>query len=185
MASKSKKHVSGWICPKCGRQFARKSAYHGCGQYTVEGYLAGKTPEAIALFNLLVETAQQPGEITISPAKTQISFRVKTTFLMVALSGRQLTGYLFLPREAPAPFFRKITSASARRFVHHFRIADQQTITGPFAKLMAEAIELQSANDSAVEKDNPLSIGEEINALYRSDRTARRAEISRPRTNAS
>ena len=178
--AKSAKPSKSWKCPKCGREFARRSAYHGCGQYTLEGYLAGKKPEAVALFNLLLKTANTFGPVIVWPVKTQITFRVQTTFLMVALSGKQLVGYLFLSREAPAPFFKKISTASARRFVHHFRIADAQTITGPFSVLLEEAItsQLESSKPPASEIPRHSSIGEEINALYRTYRASSRRSTS-------
>jgi hypothetical protein len=178
--AKSAKPAKTWKCPKCGREFARRSAYHGCGQYTLEGHLAGKRPEAVALFNELLACAERSGPIMVSPVKTQITFRVRTTFLMVALSGKQLVGYLFLNREAPGPFFKKISAASAQRFVHHFRIADAQVIRGPFAKLLNEAIATQTENETEAEsesdekKERQMSIGEEINALYRTQRTLSR-----------
>lgn len=121
-----------WRCPKCGREFAQKSAYHGCGNYTVEGVLQGKNPVAVGLFEALVKTAKELGPISLSPSKTQISFRVNRTLLMVQVSGRQLTGYLFLGRPAPAPFFRKIVAASANRHVHLFKIGDRALIEGAF-----------------------------------------------------
>jgi hypothetical protein len=174
--AKSPKPVKSWKCPKCGREFARRSAYHGCGQYTLEGHLEGKRPEAVALFNELLATAKQFGPIIVSPVKTQVTFRVQTTFVMVALSGRQLVGYLFLNREAPAPFFKKITAASARRFVHHFRITDASTIRGQFSDLLKEAItsQCQGITESKNKETRPLTVGEEINALYRSERRANR-----------
>jgi len=174
--AKSAKSAKTWKCPKCGREFARRSAYHGCGQYTLEGHLAGKRPEAVALFNELLACAKQFGPIVVSPVKTQITFRVQTTFLMVALSGKQLVGYLFLSREAPAPFFKKITAASARRFVHHFRIAEGSTIRGQFSELLKEAITLQNekTTESTKKEARPLTLGEEINAFYRSERRANR-----------
>jgi hypothetical protein len=170
--AKSAKPVKTWKCPKCGREFARRSAYHGCGQYTLEGYLTGKRTEALALFHELLACATQSGPVMVSPVKTQVTFRVRTTFLMVALNGRQLVGYLFLTREVPAPFFRKITAASARRFVHHFRITEVSTIRGPFSELLKEAITAQTQEISVAKRKEArtLTVGEEINALYRSER---------------
>ena len=180
--AKSAKPGKSWNCPKCGREFARRSAYHGCGRYTLEGYLEGKRPEAVALFNELVSQSKEFGSIIISPVKKQVTFRVQTTFLMVALSGKQLVGYLFLNREAPAPFFKKITAASARRFVHHFRIAQVSVIRGQFAELLREAITVQSEErpESRQKVTVPLTVGEEINALYRSERRAGVSEWGKP-----
>jgi hypothetical protein len=171
VTSKTPKKKAPWRCPKCGREFAQRSAYHGCGNYTVEALLEGKNPVAVQLFQHLVKTAQQLGPISLSPAKTQVSFRVQRTALMVQVSGRQLTGYLFLNRPAPAPFFRKVVAASANRHVHLFKISDAAIIDGPFKPLLAEAIAFASdlplaKSPIAKESDQP-PIGEQINALYR------------------
>lgn len=39
-----------WRCPECGRRFANKNQWHGCGPYSVEGFLAGKGERARLLF---------------------------------------------------------------------------------------------------------------------------------------
>lgn len=173
-AAKASTKNAGWKCPKCGREFARRSAYHGCGQYTVEGYLEGKNPIAVFLFKTLAQTAQALGPVTIVAVKTQITFRMRATFLMVSVSGRQLTGYLFLPRATPAPFFKKIAAASARRHVHVFRVTDEATITGPFAELLREAIANDTPHATLDTSARKTTIGEEINALYRADRAQSR-----------
>jgi hypothetical protein len=122
-----------------------------------------------------VKTAHVIAPVTLSAAKTQISFRANTTFLRVSVTGRQLVGYIVLPREAPAPFFTKIIAASSRRFGHMFRIADPAIITGPFAKFMEESIAMGT---DALKKTQATatrggSIGEEINAIYRAERAQR------------
>src|SRR5437868_12731382 len=112
MASAFAKQGKSWRCPKCGREFAQRSAYHGCGNYTIEGYLAGKNPAGVALFNLLSTAAQKFPGATLSPAKTKITFRVRSNFLMVAVSGVGIHGYIFLPQPVPKPYFKKIVAAT-------------------------------------------------------------------------
>lgn len=174
MAAKVAKQRKPWRCPKCGREFAQKSAYHGCGKFTIEGYLAGKNSAGVALFNLLSNAAQKFPGVTISPAKTQITFRVRSNFLMVAVSGAGIHGYIFLPDATPKPYFKKIVAASSRRHAHQFRIRDLATLQNDFIKLLPEAIALVS--DEVTEEAKPssrkASIGEEINALYRAERRA-------------
>jgi hypothetical protein len=168
MAAKSAKPPTSWKCPKCGREFARKSPYHGCGQYTLEGYLKGKKPAAIALFNKVVEMATAIGPITVSPAKTQVSLRVRSNFAMIYLTGPQIGGYLFLPEPRPAQFVRKITAASARRHVHHFRINDPAKLNGDFQQMLAEAIAMASDEKPSEPKlERARGIGEEINSVHR------------------
>src|SRR5687768_1332550 len=94
MGAKVAKSKTPWRCPKCGREFARRSDYHGCGNYTMEGYLEGKNPAALELFNSLAAAARKFPGVTLSAAKTQITFRVRSNFLIVAISGRGIHGYI-------------------------------------------------------------------------------------------
>lgn len=173
MGAKSAKPKASWKCPKCGREFARKSSFHGCGDYSLEGYLAGKKAAGVALFNLLAEAARQFEGVTISAAKTQIMFRAGANFMMVGVSGTSLTGYLFLPRAVPKPYFKKIVAASSRRQAHVFRISDDRTLRD-LIELMPEAIALvtEKRESAEVAAEKKLRIGEEINALYRAERKA-------------
>jgi len=156
-------------CPKCGREFAAKSAYHGCGNYTVEGYLAGKNPEGVALFHLLAEQARKLPGVSVAAAKTQITFRVRANFMMVGVSGCGIQGYIALPRPTPKPYFKKIVAASSRRHGHQFRITDAATLSD-FVKLLPEAVAMVSDTPVEPKRAAKSSIGREINALYRADR---------------
>lgn len=172
---KARKSVAGsWRCPKCGREFAQRTGYHSCGNFTLEGYLAGKNPQGVALFNQLLQTVQGLGPVTLSPAKTQIGFKSGSTFMGVSIAGRQLTGYLLLPRAIPGPMFRRIATVSARRHVHHFRLADPALMAGLFAACVAEAIAVSSEASPAapVKPGDEPPIGEQINAIFRQDRLA-------------
>jgi hypothetical protein len=174
MTAKAAKKRTPWRCPKCGREFAQRSAYHGCGNYTIEGYLAGKNPAGVALFNLLSTAAQKFPGVTLSPAKTQITFRVRANFLMVAVSGVGIHGYIFLPQPVPKPCFKKIVAASSRRHAHQFRITDPATLQNDFIKLLPEAIALVSEMEQRPQRSakRKQTVGDEINALYRAERRA-------------
>jgi hypothetical protein len=181
MGAKVAKQRKPWRCPKCGREFAQKSAYHGCGNFTVEGYLSGKNPAGVALFHLLADAAQKFHRVTISPAKTQITFRVRSNFLMVAVSGAGIHGYIFLPSAVPKPYFKKIVAASTRRHAHQFRITDPATLKNDFIKLLPNAVALVSdfVEERAKASLHKTSIGEEINALYRAERCAGTKRLAR------
>jgi hypothetical protein len=169
--AKSKEQKGPWRCPKCGREFPKRQAFHSCGNYTVEGYLQGKNPHAVALFKTLVETAQSFGPFTVSPAKTQIGFRGRVTFLMVSVTGKRISGYLFLNRAVNLPCFQKVKAVSANRHVHVFQISDFATIQGEFSQALAEAIENATEQEDAPKtKGSSPRIGEEINAIYRQAR---------------
>jgi ABC-type ATPase with predicted acetyltransferase domain len=64
-----------WRCPKCGRWFANRHQEHSCGSYSVEDFLRGKSPAAVALFQRFVELVQSCGDVLIAPAKTRVGFQ--------------------------------------------------------------------------------------------------------------
>ena len=175
--AKSKKAKSGWRCPKCGREFPRKSAFHSCGQFTVDGYLEGKNPEAVRLFHTLVETAKSFGEFTLSPGKTSVSFRRRVNFLMVSVSGKRIMGYLFLNRPVNLPCFKKIVASSANRHVHVFQISELATLRGEFTQLIAEAMHNSGDEEETSKTKATPCIGEEINAIYRQARLQTAAQF--------
>jgi hypothetical protein len=172
VAAKAANHKPQWTCPKCGRDFASKSAYHGCGNYSIEGYLAGKNPAGLALFNALAADAKKFPGVTLRAAKTQITFRVRANFMMVAISGRGIQGHIMLPRAVPKPYFKKIGAVSSRRHGHKFRIDDARALAD-FIQLLPEAIALVTNEQNVESSPKPgrqTSIGEEINAIYRAER---------------
>ena len=173
MGAKATNRKAQWKCPNCGREFAHKSAYHGCGNYSVEGYLAGKNPIGLVLFNALAAETKKFSGVTLRAAKTQITFRVRSNFMMVAVSGSGIHGYIALPRPVPKPYFKKIVAASSRRHGHKFRIDDARALED-FAQLLPEAIAMVSDTEEKAEKKRAckMSIGQEINALYRAQRRA-------------
>ena len=107
----------------------------------------------------------------MAPAKTQISFRRRVNFLMVAVSGRRIHGYLFLNRPVSLPCFKKVVAASANRHVHVFQIADETSLRGEFTNLVGEAFRNAGEEDDHPKSKSAAScIGEEINAIYRQAR---------------
>jgi hypothetical protein len=41
-----------WTCPRCGAKFVGRNMWHGCGDYSVEGFLEGKGEHARTLCSL-------------------------------------------------------------------------------------------------------------------------------------
>jgi hypothetical protein len=173
MGAKAANAKSLWKCPKCGREFKQKSAYHGCGQYTVEGYLAGKNPAGVGLFNALADEAKKFPGVALSPAKTMITFRVRANFLSVSITGKGIQGFLHLPVAVTKRYFKKVVAMSSRRHGHMFRIDDPRDLED-FVELLPQSVALVSETDATPERktERRLRIGDEINALYRAERRA-------------
>src|SRR5262249_49098189 len=112
-----------WNCPKCKRQFVTRNMPHACGRYSVEKFLAGKSPHAISLYERFSALVHECGPVMIAPAKTRIGFQVRMIFAAVnKLSDLGLDAHLVLARRLDNRRFRRIEMMTPKCYVHHFRI---------------------------------------------------------------
>ncbi len=127
-----------WICPDCHQKFYNKNQSHSCGQYSMEGFLAGKTERAKELFYHFLEEYKTIGEYEIHPVKTRVALLVLMRFASINKLGPDfIDGHLVLVEKKDDPsIFYKINNLNNRWYVHHFRIYDSKDINGVFKKYM-------------------------------------------------
>src|SRR5215831_442661 len=111
-----------WTCPRCQRQFANRNQSHACASRTMAGHLAGKSPEAVAIYRRLEAMVQTLGPVTILPEGTRIAFQVRMSFAAAMLRRRWVDAHVVLARRLEAPRFRSIQTISPRNHVHAFRL---------------------------------------------------------------
>ncbi len=93
-----------WRCPRCGRLFVTRNIYHGCGPYTVAGFLKRKGPRARALYRGFVALLRRCGPVIAAPTKTRVAFMVRVRFAGIsALSERGMTVAFALTRPLASP----------------------------------------------------------------------------------
>jgi len=80
--------ANSWMCPKCGAKLIGRNMWHACRDYSVEAILAGKGPDARALFDRMAELIAQWGPYTVAPAKTRIAFMALVRFASITRIGR-------------------------------------------------------------------------------------------------
>ncbi|MGB7202110.1 MAG: DUF5655 domain-containing protein [Pyrinomonadaceae bacterium] len=129
-----------WNCPKCGRPFVKPNHLHSCGEYSVELFLSGKPPEAIALFERFREMVEACGPVTIAPAKTRIGFQARMIFAAVnRLSHHGMRCHLIFAQRIEHPRFTRIDELGPRSFVNHFEIRSVEELDAEVADWLAEA----------------------------------------------
>jgi endogenous inhibitor of DNA gyrase (YacG/DUF329 family) len=109
-----------WKCPKCGRPFANRNQSHFCARYTLRGHLAGKSLQAITLFQSFAKLVRRCGPVLVIPEKTRIAFQVRMSFAAVRLLQDRICGHVVLARHLENPRFTKIEHLSPRNYVHSF-----------------------------------------------------------------
>jgi len=129
-----------WICPKCGRRFINPNMPHSCGRYSVEKFLAGKSRNAISLYEHFSALVHDCGPVRIAPAKTRIGFQVRMIFAAVnKLTDRGLEAHVVLTRRLQTPRFRRIDALTPKCYVHHFKIESLGELDDEVKRWLREA----------------------------------------------
>lgn len=129
-----------WICPECGRPFLKPNHPHSCGEYSVEGFLNGKPPEAVALFERFRDMVEACGAVTTAPARTRIGFQARMIFAAVnSLTRHGMRCHLIFARRIEHPRFTRIDELGPRSFVNHFEIKSVEELDGQVAEWLEEA----------------------------------------------
>jgi uncharacterized protein DUF5655 len=128
-----------WVCPNCGRQFVSVNRNHSCGRYGLEEHFRGKEPIVRELYDLLFETLQQFGPVSVFPVKTRIVFQAEVQFAAAIPRKRWLDGYLWLRRQATHPRIRKIEMGIFRDYGHIFRLTRSEDLDEDLVNLLQEA----------------------------------------------
>ena len=80
-----------WVCPECGRKFARDHQGHSCIGYDPEMMFIGNDDNTRALYNLLIGKVREFGEVEIHVAKWSLTVRRLSTFLSIMVGKNHLT----------------------------------------------------------------------------------------------
>jgi hypothetical protein len=129
-----------WKCDKCGRPFANRNQTHSCGRFTIEEFLAGKSPKAVHLFKKFAGAIEELDQVITAPAKSRVGFQVRMIFASVnRLNDDGLTAHVVLARRYEHPRFNKVESISPRNHVHHFIIHDVREIDDEVRSWLREA----------------------------------------------
>ena len=131
---------TGWVCPKCGRRFAKVNQGHKCEVWTLDDHLAGKPEASIQLFKRLVEMVQACGDFEYSITKGNIGFQgQKRIFLGVMPTDKRLAGYMDLTHPIDDPRIRNSSLYTKRLFVNHFTLTSADQLDQAFAEWIREA----------------------------------------------
>jgi hypothetical protein len=112
-----------WTCPKCGARLVGRNMWHACGDYSVEGFLAGRGARARALFARFVDLVESCGPVLAAPAKTRVAFMVRVRFCAVErLSEGSLRAEFGLPYALDSPRIAKVQELIRGWHVHWFTV---------------------------------------------------------------
>jgi hypothetical protein len=108
---------------------------------TVDDYLEGKNPDAVALFRRFQELVERCGTSEVTPRKTIVYWKGKRVFAGAFVEGRRLALNVDLLREAEHPTLLAAFHTTKRVITHRLRVTDAAQLDEALAALVREAYE--------------------------------------------
>ena len=129
-------------CPECGRQITRRRQSHSCGDYSVDTFLSGATPEARAIYERFTSELRGAGPFDLAPAKSQMGFQRRRIFAVVSGIGKDyIRGHLVIGKEVKSRKFHRLSHPCDLYVWHHFRIGSEDFFDEEFSRLVKMAYE--------------------------------------------
>lgn len=108
---------------------------------SVEAYLHGKDPQAVALFGRFEELVERCGPSEVAPRSSIVYWKRRRVFVGAFIERRRLELNIDLLREAEHPCLLSAFHTTKRVITHRLRITDAAQLDEPLAALVAEAHE--------------------------------------------
>jgi hypothetical protein len=130
----------GWVCPTCGRWFARTNQGHVCQRWSVEDLVRDVPDASLALYHRFVVLVTACGTFEYSVTKENIGFRgSRRIFAGVRPAADGLHGHLDLTRRVEDRRFGRVSPYTQRLFVHAFHLTTETQLDQDFASWVCEA----------------------------------------------
>lgn len=113
-----------WVCPKCGRRFARSGQVHSCGSLrSIQEHFHHSLPTVRATFERFRVAVEACGPVEVLAQQTRIAFHARMSFAVLVPRREWLNGHLVLATVVDDPHFTRVATYSPRNHVHEFRLA--------------------------------------------------------------
>ena len=132
----------GWRCPRCGRQFTRRTKEHSCDLTPIAWHLDRTTPPVRAIYAALETQLDGLGEYQLLPLKTMVSLATVRNFGGITFGKAFLDLGVMLARPLDHPRIHQVQRLSARSFAHHIRLTAPEEVDGEIVAWLREAYDL-------------------------------------------
>jgi hypothetical protein len=133
-----------WVCPSCGRRFARAKQWHSCNPRSIDSHFVGKDPALRSLFDFLVQNLKKTGPLRIDAAKTSIHMVSRHHFGGVTVRSEYLRVGFLAPKQITSARIVRTETLGPNRFAHSVVIRGKEDVDAELLGWLAGAQELQS-----------------------------------------
>lgn len=128
-----------WTCPNCGRAFVTRNMYHSCARHSLEEPFREKPAEIRQLFDLVRQSLESAGPVTLVPYQDRVAFMVRVRFGGVRPRKHWLDVDFWLTRRVESPRFQRIETLSPYTHIYTVRVTDPSDVDGELAGWLREA----------------------------------------------
>jgi hypothetical protein len=117
--------------------------WHGCGDYSVDGFFAGRSPRLRELYDAYVRFLGDVGPFDQVPTKSRIAFMVRVRFAGVArLRKDGLVCSFWLKRRIESPRFTRVELVGKHDWIYQWVLRDEEELDDEVRGWLAEAYEV-------------------------------------------
>jgi Domain of unknown function (DUF5655) len=129
-----------WTCPRCGARFVTPNTWHGCGEYTVDGFFEGRPARLKELYDAWVALVGEFGPFEQVPTKSRIAFMVRVRFAgVVRLRKDGLVCGFWLKRRIESPRFTTVEHLGRSDWVYRFVVRSEEDLDDEVRSWIREA----------------------------------------------
>jgi hypothetical protein len=132
------------MCPKCGREFAKRNQWHSCLAYDVDDHFEGKDPQLREIFDLLVSKMQQHGPLRIDAVKRNINLIARHHLGGVEVQKKALRLGFVSDEPLESERFVRVTRLGPHRVGHTVKLYSPEDVDDELLSWLRRAHELQS-----------------------------------------
>ncbi len=120
-----------------------RNPWHGCGDYTVDGFFAGRPARLRELYDAWVSLAGEFGPFEQVPTKSRIAFMVRVRFAgVVRLRKDGLVCGFWLKRRIDSPRFVKWEHLDRTDRIYQFVLRDENELDDEVREWIREAYDV-------------------------------------------
>ena len=132
-----------WTCPRCGARFVTRNLWHGCGDYTVDGFFEGTPARLRELYDAWASLVGEFGPFEQVPTRSRIAFMVRVRFAgVVRLRKDGLVCGFWLKRRIDSPRFTKVEHLGRSDWIYRFVLRDEDELDDEVRDWIREAYDV-------------------------------------------
>jgi len=112
-----------WQCPKCAREFSRKSQRHACGTGNSADVLRGRSQEIMEVYRALESVINSLGKVETVARDRYVLFRSRRIFVDLSIMQDAVRVAIHLGRRVDNPIFIKVV-ADSKQVTHVAKITN-------------------------------------------------------------